>query len=98
MFFPELPDLLNPVQLLLVQKWQGELRFLQNFKLRRFTQSLLQGSNSVTNSRPTSTENNVMVTDGAEEDKLGNQNEVSSKATEEDSDISDNEVNEDSHE
>ena len=74
-FFLELPDLLNPVQLSLVQKWQGELRLLQNFKFRRFTQSFLQAKNAVKSSRPASPECD-MVTDESEEDEVSHLIEV----------------------
>ncbi|ERL88682.1 hypothetical protein D910_06066 [Dendroctonus ponderosae] len=33
----ELPDLLNPNHLKQLKLWTGELRFLQNFKLKRFS-------------------------------------------------------------
>lgn len=38
----ELPDLTNTNQVVLLKSWNGELRFLQNFKLRRFSISNLQ--------------------------------------------------------
>ncbi|PSN35392.1 hypothetical protein C0J52_17820 [Blattella germanica] len=39
----EIPDLLNPKQLEMLIKWEGELRFLQNFKLKRYSLKQLQG-------------------------------------------------------
>lgn len=36
-----MPDLIQQSQLELLQKWNGELRFLQNFKLRRFSHNFL---------------------------------------------------------
>ncbi|XP_066151064.1 translation machinery-associated protein 16 homolog isoform X1 [Euwallacea fornicatus] len=38
----EMPDLLNQSQLTMLKSWNGELRYLQNFKLRRFSVSNLQ--------------------------------------------------------
>ncbi|XP_077302608.1 translation machinery-associated protein 16 homolog [Arctopsyche grandis] len=38
----EIPDLTNTSQVVLLKSWNGELRFLQNFKLRRFSISNLQ--------------------------------------------------------
>jgi len=32
----EIPDILNRAQYEMLRKWQGELRFLPNFKFRRF--------------------------------------------------------------
>lgn len=40
-FCLELPDLLNPAQVEVLRKWNGELRFLTNFKLRRISKKLL---------------------------------------------------------
>lgn len=37
----ELPDLLNPTQLQMLRNWNGELRFLPNFKLRRISKKFL---------------------------------------------------------
>uniref|UniRef100_A0A1B6LSJ8 Translation machinery-associated protein 16 n=1 Tax=Graphocephala atropunctata TaxID=36148 RepID=A0A1B6LSJ8_9HEMI len=37
----ELPNLLQPSQVEMLRKWNGELRFLQNFKLKRFSQQFL---------------------------------------------------------
>lgn len=33
----EIPDLMDPQQMNVVRNWNGELRFLQHFKLKRFT-------------------------------------------------------------
>jgi len=33
----EIPDLLQPSHLAMLKNWTGELRFLQNFKLKRFS-------------------------------------------------------------
>ena len=35
-------DVLNPAQLDLLKKWSGELRYLQNFKLVRYTKKKLE--------------------------------------------------------
>ncbi|XP_050299768.1 translation machinery-associated protein 16 homolog [Anthonomus grandis grandis] len=41
----EIPDLLNASQLNMLKTWNGELRFLQNFKLRRFSLQHLKEEN-----------------------------------------------------
>ncbi|XP_054268982.1 translation machinery-associated protein 16 homolog [Macrosteles quadrilineatus] len=38
----ELPNLLLPVQVEFLRRWNGELRFLQQFKLRRFSREFLK--------------------------------------------------------
>ncbi|EEB13992.1 translation machinery-associated protein, putative [Pediculus humanus corporis] len=38
----EMVDVLNPAQLDLLKKWSGELRYLQNFKLVRYTKKKLE--------------------------------------------------------
>ncbi|XP_069688769.1 translation machinery-associated protein 16 [Periplaneta americana] len=38
----EIPDLMNAKQLEILRSWNGELRFLQNFKLKRFSRKNLQ--------------------------------------------------------
>ncbi|KAL1491160.1 hypothetical protein ABEB36_011800 [Hypothenemus hampei] len=38
----EIPDLLNDDQLKMLLTWNGELRYLQNFKLRRFSLKVLK--------------------------------------------------------
>ncbi|KAK6628166.1 hypothetical protein RUM43_001978 [Polyplax serrata] len=38
----EIPDVLNKTQLNLLRNWEGELRFLQNFKLVRYTKMKLE--------------------------------------------------------
>ncbi|XP_060527407.1 translation machinery-associated protein 16 homolog [Cylas formicarius] len=38
----ELPDLLSSLQFRMLKEWTGELRFLQNFKLRRFNMNNLK--------------------------------------------------------
>ncbi|XP_046671892.1 translation machinery-associated protein 16 homolog isoform X2 [Homalodisca vitripennis] len=48
----ELPNLLEPSQVEMLRKWNGELRFLQNFKLRRFSQQFLKKGSA--KSRPAS--------------------------------------------
>lgn len=37
-----MPDLSDPVQFKLVKEWNGELRFIQNFKLKRFSKLNLE--------------------------------------------------------
>lgn len=37
-----MPDLLNPAQLSILLKWNGELRFLQHFKLVRYSKAKLE--------------------------------------------------------
>lgn len=37
----ELPDLMDQQQMEILRKWNGELRFLQNFKLKRFAKKHL---------------------------------------------------------
>lgn len=39
--FVEMPDLLNAQQLEILRNWNGELRYLQNFKLQRFARKHL---------------------------------------------------------
>ena len=39
--FSEIPDLLDLKQLELLRKWEGELRFLQHFKLKRYSRKHL---------------------------------------------------------
>lgn len=41
-FFLEMPDLLNASQFNLLKSWSGELRLIQNFKLRRFSMKNLR--------------------------------------------------------
>lgn len=41
----EIPDVLNKTQLNLLRNWEGELRFLQNFKLVRYTKMKLEEAN-----------------------------------------------------
>ncbi|XP_056640285.1 translation machinery-associated protein 16 homolog [Diorhabda sublineata] len=38
----ELPNLLDPIQLENLKKWNGELRFLQNFKFKMFSKKSLE--------------------------------------------------------
>lgn len=38
----EVPDLMNSVQLEVLRNWNGELRFLQNFKLQRYNKKNLE--------------------------------------------------------
>ncbi|CAH1112100.1 unnamed protein product [Psylliodes chrysocephalus] len=38
----ELPNLLDPLQFNQLKNWNGELRFLQNFKLRKFSKRTLE--------------------------------------------------------
>ena len=40
--FPEIPDVTIPKQLEMLRNWNGELRLLQNFKLKRFNHKSLQ--------------------------------------------------------
>jgi hypothetical protein len=40
--FPEIPDVTIPKQLEMLRNWNGELRLLQNFKLKRFNRKSLQ--------------------------------------------------------
>lgn len=37
----ELPDLMSEKEIEILRKWNGELRFLQNFTLKRFTRQRL---------------------------------------------------------
>lgn len=37
-----MPDLLDPIQFKLLKEWNGELRFIQNFKLKRFSKTNLE--------------------------------------------------------
>ncbi|XP_022190228.2 translation machinery-associated protein 16 homolog [Nilaparvata lugens] len=37
----EIPDLLNATQVSMLKDWNGEIRFIQNFKLRRFSKQFL---------------------------------------------------------
>jgi len=39
---PEIPDVTIPKQLEMLRNWNGELRLLQNFKLKRFNRKSLQ--------------------------------------------------------
>lgn len=43
--FSEIPDLLDVEQFNRLKEWNGELRFLQNFKLRRFSKNILKEEN-----------------------------------------------------
>lgn len=38
----EIPDLLNKNQFVLLQTWNGELKYVQKFKLRRFSRKFLE--------------------------------------------------------
>lgn len=38
----EIPDFLNSKNLLVVRKWNGELRFLQNIKMKRYNKKILE--------------------------------------------------------
>ncbi|XP_014371471.2 translation machinery-associated protein 16 homolog [Papilio machaon] len=38
----EMPDLMNPQQMEVLKNWNGELRFLQHFKLKRISRKMLQ--------------------------------------------------------
>jgi len=40
--FPEIPDVTIPKQLEMLRNWNGELRLLQNFKLKRFNRKSVQ--------------------------------------------------------
>lgn len=40
--FPEIPDVTIPKQLEMLRNWNGELRLLQNFNLKRFNRKSLQ--------------------------------------------------------
>jgi hypothetical protein len=42
LIFAEIPDITIPKQLDMLRNWNGELRLLQNFKLRRFNRKSLQ--------------------------------------------------------
>ncbi|RZF43331.1 hypothetical protein LSTR_LSTR001592 [Laodelphax striatellus] len=37
----EIPDLLNATQVSMLKDWNGEIRFIQNFKLRRFSKQFI---------------------------------------------------------
>uniref|UniRef100_A0A1B6H4N3 Translation machinery-associated protein 16 n=1 Tax=Cuerna arida TaxID=1464854 RepID=A0A1B6H4N3_9HEMI len=68
----ELPNLLEPSQVELLRKWNGELRFLQNFKLRRFSQQFLKkGSVKSRPASPVETKesNNIITTSCQSNDK-----------------------------
>lgn len=38
-----MPNILNPKQLSMLMEWEGELRFLQNFKIVRYSRKHLEG-------------------------------------------------------
>ncbi|CAG9766795.1 unnamed protein product [Ceutorhynchus assimilis] len=70
----ELCDLLNPVQLKQLKNWNGELRFLQNFKLRRFSLSFLVNSSKkkeiINQEESTLKKSNLEVANEPESDKI----------------------------
>ncbi|XP_066994122.2 translation machinery-associated protein 16 homolog [Anabrus simplex] len=70
----EMPDLLNPVQLEVLRTWNGELRFLQNFKLQRYSRKSLCSLEEK--------EENI-ATDGEECNSEARKDEDKSKLTEE---------------
>uniref|UniRef100_A0A1B6E4P4 Translation machinery-associated protein 16 n=1 Tax=Clastoptera arizonana TaxID=38151 RepID=A0A1B6E4P4_9HEMI len=60
----ELPDILQRNQLSMLMNWNGQLRFLQNFKLRRFNKKFL--TSKVQISRPPSPDNmNIEMAEGS---------------------------------
>jgi hypothetical protein len=65
--FPEIPDVTVPKQLEMLRNWNGELRLLQNFKLKRFNRKSLQhlASCSKNNQEASCSKNNQeeLVTD-----------------------------------
>lgn len=42
LFISEMPDLLDTAQFKILKEWSGELRFIQNFKLKRFSKANLE--------------------------------------------------------
>lgn len=40
LYFLEIPDIMDNIQFKLLKDWNGELRFIQNFKLKRFNKQL----------------------------------------------------------
>lgn len=42
-----MPNVLDPEQLNLLRNWSGELRYLQNFKLVRFTKAKLEEAKNI---------------------------------------------------
>lgn len=58
LIFAELPNLLDKDQVEMLRKWNGELRFLQNFKLVRLGKKNLQDDTSTSMDCSASTEAN----------------------------------------
>ncbi|XP_018580161.1 translation machinery-associated protein 16 homolog [Anoplophora glabripennis] len=61
----EIPNILDPVQFDLLKTWNGELRYLQNFKLRRFSKKILD-EEAILGNKKISVNNKKMCTDISE--------------------------------
>lgn len=59
-FFPEIPDLIDPIQFKLLKDWNGELRFIQNFKLKRFSELINKKITYTSNKQQTSPLNMII--------------------------------------
>ncbi|KAJ8920469.1 hypothetical protein NQ315_005337 [Exocentrus adspersus] len=63
----EIPNLMDPVQLELLKTWSGELRYLQNFKLKRFSEKNLEEENRKLNKPMKSIQSGeIMCTDASD--------------------------------
>lgn len=58
----EIPDLLNTQQLKYLRNWDGELRFIQNFKLRRIGKPLLDQLREKENKQNDENKDSTLVT------------------------------------
>ena len=81
MFVLELPDLFNPTQLKMLKEWTGELRFLQNFKLRRFSLRNLKDNSKMVEKKQ---ENKQVVTKKPEKD-ISTENDSNERVSRDDS-------------
>ncbi|KAF4525261.1 hypothetical protein B566_EDAN012796 [Ephemera danica] len=59
----ECPDVMNTAQLTMLRKWGGELRYLQKFKLKRFSKKVLQQPPKPPKSKPSTSESTETIAD-----------------------------------
>lgn len=58
-----MPDLMDSIQFKLLKDWNGELRFIQNFKLKRFCKVDIDEKTKTFISSKQSTDNLNMIVD-----------------------------------
>lgn len=70
----EIPDILTPSQCEMLRNWNGELRYLQNFKFRRFGKKHLNDALQKVNKQIT-VDTNKMESQNSESENEGTESE-----------------------